>query len=66
MRRLSVAIAIILQAALAGLVANRAIERVIDQEILHDHPLVFLDLGAVGHQHGQILGGGLAPGYELG
>ena len=66
MDRLAVAEAVILQAALAGLVADRAVERMIEQQILHDHPLVLLDLGAVGHQHGPVLGRRLAAGDQLG
>ncbi len=38
--RLAVLVAVVLQAALAGLVADGAVERVVDQEVFHDHPLV--------------------------
>ena len=64
--RLTIAIAVILQTAFAGLIADRAIERMIEQQILHDHPLMFLDLGAVRHEHRQVFGGRLAPGNKLG
>ena len=63
---LAVLIAIVLQAALAGLVADGAVERVVEQQVLHDHPLVFLDLGAVGDEHGPVLGGVWQPGTSLG
>ena len=66
MHGLTIAEAVILQAAFAGLVADRAIKRVIEQQILHDHPLVLLDLRAVGHEHRQILRLSLAGRYKLG
>jgi hypothetical protein len=56
----------ILQAAFSGLVADGAVERMVDQEVLHDHPLVFLDPGAVGHDDRHIPGRGLAGGGEPG
>ena len=46
---------VVLQAALAGLVADRAVERVVDEEELH-HPLLRLvDLGHVGAHHHAVL-----------
>ena len=63
---LAVLVAVILQAAHAGLVADRAVERVVDQEVFHDHPLMLLHLGAVGDEHGPVLGRRLAAGDELG
>ena len=66
---LAVMIAIVLQSTFPGLVADGAVERMVQQQVLHDHPLVFLHLGAVGHQDGQVLRGCLAardePGHHL-
>ena len=46
---------VVLQAALAGLVADRAVEGVVDEEELH-HPLLrLLDLGHVGAHHHAVL-----------
>ena len=44
----SVLVGIILQRALAGLIAHRAIDRVIDEEILHHRLLILYGLRAVG------------------
>ena len=64
--RLAVLVAVVLQAALAGLVADGAVERVIDQEVFHDHPLMLADFRAVGHEHRPVLRRRLAGGDELG
>jgi hypothetical protein len=64
--RLAVLVAVILKAAHPGLVADRAVERMIDQEILHDHPLMLFDLGAIRDQDRPVLGRGLAARDELG
>ena len=66
MGRLAVIEAVVLEATLAGLVADGAIERVIGQEILHYHSLIFFDLGAVRDDDGPVLGRRLAAGDESG
>src|SRR5258708_3224343 len=41
---LAMMIAIILEAAFAGLVADGAVKRMVQEQVLHDHTLMFLDL----------------------
>ena len=57
---------IVLQQALAGLVADRAVERMVDQQVFFDHRPALLHLLAVGDEHGAVLGRRLAGGHQLG
>ena len=64
--RLAVLVAVVLEAAHPGLVADGAVERVVDQEILHDHPLVLFDLGLLVTRTVPSLAGVWQPGTSLG
>ena len=57
---------IVLQVALAGLVADRAIDRMVDQQIFFDHRPALLHLLAVGDEDRVVRGRRLAGGHELG
>ena len=57
---------IILQMALAGFVANRAIDRMIDQQSFFDLRPAFFHRLAIGDKHRAIFGRRLAGRHELG
>ena len=62
--RLAEAVAEVLQHALAGLVADGAVERMIEQHVFERLPLGGLGFVAVGDEDGAVLGGGLAGGDD--
>src|SRR4029077_7558364 len=62
----TVLVGVVLEEALAGLVADGAIQRVIDEEVLHHRLLVLTGLGGVGVDDHAVGAGGLAGGNELG
>ena len=61
----AVLVGVVLQMALAGLVADRTVHRVVDQQVLHDRLLVGDRLGAVGVHDHAVRRGLLAGGHEL-
>src|SRR5205085_2806415 len=58
------AVAVVLQLALAGLVAHRAVERVIEEQRFQRLLLRLAGLVAVGDNDGAVLGGHLAAGHH--
>ena len=62
----AVAEGVLLQPALPGLIADRAVERVIGQEELHHGAAAVLDLGARGPHHHPVGGDRRAGGGQLG
>ena len=64
--RLAEVVAEVLQQALAGLVADGAVERMVEQQVFEGLLLGVLGLRAVGDDDGAVLGGRLAGGHDLG
>ena len=56
---------IVLQVALAGLVADRAVDRVVDQRILFDHRAALVNLLAVGNEDRAVLRRRLTSRHNL-
>ena len=62
----SVLVGVVLQVALARLVAYGAIHRVVDQQVFHDRLLVADGFGRIGVHHHALTARGLARGDQLG